>query len=155
MRHLSQITAFVFDVSKVPQFNRGINRGCCQQPITPRVEFCMSHFAWMQLLIKNLNSWQCFRVYKTDLNFILAENFLCQFHHLPHVHLDQAGEVFQHYPQSQASDGLQTHLHSSTNYYKRDEHWNHIHNILFIYNLIYCIAVEKVHFKKHQTIMIT
>lgn len=55
MRQISDITAFVFNISEVPQLDCSINRGCSHQPITPRVEFCMGHFGFVQLLFENLN----------------------------------------------------------------------------------------------------
>lgn len=58
MRQISDITAFIFNISEVPQLDCSINRGCSHQPITPRVEFCMGHFGFVQLLFENLMSIQ-------------------------------------------------------------------------------------------------
>jgi len=55
MRHFSNVTAFVFHFSEVPQLDRSINRGRCHQPVTTRVKFCMGHFGFVQLLFENLN----------------------------------------------------------------------------------------------------
>lgn len=70
MRHFSNITAFVFHISEVPQLDRSINRGCCHQPVTARVEFCMGHFGFVQLLFENLNMFSKIRI--SALLLILA-----------------------------------------------------------------------------------
>lgn len=51
-----QEAILVFDVSQVPKFNRVVNGGGRQEPIAAGVELGVGHFAFVQLVAKNLHN---------------------------------------------------------------------------------------------------
>lgn len=55
VRELVQEAVLVLDVSQVPEFNRVVDGGGCQQPITAGIELGVRHFAFVQLVAENLH----------------------------------------------------------------------------------------------------